>query len=116
MTKAIVIPAEIEIPMHVVDVTERDALGHLQQLVGGYIQVVPVEHDNVSFFANEEGKIQGLPLNERADTVWEFLLPQSYRVPGDYLVGDCVLIGCDPETGMNADVPAFLLEQLKLQD
>ncbi len=39
------------------------SLEDMQQLVGGYIQVVYPFPDEVALVCNEEGKLQGLPLN-----------------------------------------------------
>ncbi len=39
------------------------SLADMQQLVGGYIQVVYPFAEEVALVCNEEGKLQGLPLN-----------------------------------------------------
>lgn len=52
-------------------------------------------------FFNEEGKVIGLLANSRATRV----LGES-MLPGDYIAGDCVLAGFDPESGRTVELPA----------
>ncbi|MEW1959781.1 DUF3846 domain-containing protein [Kineococcus sp. NPDC059986] len=111
MAKGIVIPADEAQPMRVIDVRE---LSDLQFVVGGYIQPAPIERDDFSLYCDEEGKLKGYPLNQRADILWGAFLPEEYRMPGDHLVGDCVLASYDEEAEGYVDVPEFLLDQLKL--
>jgi Domain of unknown function (DUF3846) len=60
-------------------------LQELQQLVGGYIEVLraPEEH---WCFLNEEGKLKALPYNAEATA-----LLARYMARDDYLVGDVVI-------------------------
>ena len=61
-------------------------LEELQSFVGGPIEMVTTDDDNL-FFINEEGKLRNLPYNEQATAyVADRLLP------GDYIVGPAVLI------------------------
>jgi hypothetical protein len=68
------------------------ALGELQALVGGFIEVVPthyevVDHGPVFMVLNEDGKHLGLPINHYATA----LLHQAGGRPDDLVVGDVVL-------------------------
>ena len=44
---------------------EKFTLEELQRLVGGYIERVPMSNGK-SMYVNEEGKLNGLPYNEKA--------------------------------------------------
>lgn len=54
----------------------------LQQLVGGYIEVVPYK-DNIAIICDEEGKLKGKEIN----------ISFSY----DVIVGNCLFVGTDEE-------------------
>lgn len=97
MKDALVIPAQgapykAEIP------TNKE-LEELQRLVGGFIEYVPVYDEEqkevgLSLFCNEEGKIDGLPVNLRATHYFGFALQK-----GDVLVGDIVIMGPPDDDG-----------------
>lgn len=53
-------------------------LAQLQELVGGYIEMIAC--GGMWMVINEEGKLKGLPLN-----------PNDYMFPGDVVVGPAVL-------------------------
>lgn len=83
-------------------VTELDraaTLDELQAAVGGYIETVPFlekyEGDPAVAFCNEEGKLNGLPVNQTADNVWAANLAGTER--WDVLVGDIVILTGDTE-------------------
>ena len=103
---AITIPADPELPVTLTNV--EDSLKTFQAAVGGLIEAAPIEREDCSLFVNEEGKIYGLPFNPRGDALWHELLPGAWDRP-DWMVGDAVLTGFDPDTGDNADVPADLM-------
>lgn len=91
---------------YVTEIPDTDELAVLQSLVGGYIEVVPMDRP-VSVFCNEEGKIKGLPINYRADHV--------LGIPNDVLVGTVVVLGEvdeDGETTSLGDLTEPLLERL----
>lgn len=80
------------------DITKPPKLEEYQQIVGGYIEVVPYfdryEDGGCVAFCNEEGKLEGLPLNATATKLWIDLLGYD---PGDVLTGDIVVITGDQE-------------------
>lgn len=112
MTNALVIPADPSIPVHVETVA---GLPDYQRLTGGYIEAVPLDREDLTLFVNEEGKVVNLERNERADTLWRQLLT-SGRIPGDYIAGDAVLVGFDPETGEQIDVPQEFMTHLATRE
>ena len=60
-------------------------LEELQELVGGYIEVIYLPSDTI-MIVNEEGKLKGLPTNLNATKI----LYEYYKVT-NILVGDVVL-------------------------
>jgi hypothetical protein len=59
---------------------------NLQEAVGGYLEAVRTASGAV-LYINEEGKLYGLPLNVEAT-----LLTAGQLTPGDFIVGDAVLL------------------------
>jgi hypothetical protein len=69
---------------------EHIGLQYLQTQVGGYVQAVGIPDVGVSFYLNEEGKLEGLPVNARASR----LAHRHHAVrPSDFIVGDVVVVG-----------------------
>lgn len=101
--RALLIPAELSEPIRDVQIDGGDGcLDALQALVGGWIETIPhPTRDDVAPYFHEEGKLLDLPANWRATE----LLRESIR-PGDYIAGDCVLAGFDPDTGETVELPA----------
>lgn len=62
------------------------SLSELQEAVGGYIQLVSTKEGN-QMVINEEGKINGLPINAAATKMYQY---GQY----DLIVGDVVI--CKP--------------------
>jgi hypothetical protein len=71
-------------------------LEDLQNAVGGYIQIVPgfdkYKGKRCVAFINEEGKLDGLPYNEFATTMWMGLVGS---LSGDYIVGSIAIVTGD---------------------
>lgn len=82
-------------------VVEHNGLEDLQKLVGGDIETLPVGREDVAPFFNEEGKVNGLPRNERATK----LLAASL-MPEDHVAGDMVLCGLNTKTGDTVALPS----------
>lgn len=61
------------------------SLEELQQLVGGSIEIIPYQDEQV-FVVNEEGKLSQLPYNKKAT---EKLFLAHYT--NDYFVGDVLI-------------------------
>ena len=83
-------------------------LEHLKKAVGGYLEVVPLFSrfggKKCVAFCNEEGKLDGLPLNLTASALWiESVRQLSIDDPGyppsveDVLVGSVAIIQGDKE-------------------
>lgn len=60
-------------------------LKELQKYVGGYIQLIPLQ-DNLVMVINEEGKLLGLPRNDKATGLTNF-----HPDYDDYIVGNVVI-------------------------
>jgi len=97
MPMAIVIPADETLP---IEKKELNGLDDYQAAVGGWIESVPMPSGAMSMYINEEGKVHGLSMNKRATSIVESMLFQ-----GDFIVGDAIVVGFNPTTGDDADVP-----------
>jgi hypothetical protein len=68
--------------------TIEASLESYQKIVGGYIEVIYPFDDPVALICNEEGKIDGLPLNramyDESGNVW------------DIIAGTFLIVGADP--------------------
>jgi hypothetical protein len=70
------------------------SLRSLQTAVGGWVQAVDLD-DDLTIWVNEEGKIEGLPVNPIATRLWE-----KYIGAGtDIIVGTAVFTGGTDEDG-----------------
>lgn len=57
-------------------------------LDGGWLEIAPTPGSPFMMFCDEEGKLKGLPFNERANT-----LANRYRSWEDPLAGNVVIVG-----------------------
>lgn len=72
----------------------EDRLETWQQLVGGYIELFYPFEDDVAILCNDEGKIDGLPLNRAVkDANGEIL---------DIIAGTFAVVGLDDEDGFRS--------------
>jgi hypothetical protein len=74
-------------------------LEEMQRAVGGYIETVPYfdrfDGKPCVAFCNEEGKLQGEPINDRATGLWVTCLQSRNMVPHDILVGAVAIVTGD---------------------
>lgn len=74
--------------------TIKNELSELQKIVGGYIEVLPfTREDNVTIICNEEGKINGLPLNRslaHEGEIWEIIAGTMIIAGDDYENGEFI--------------------------
>jgi hypothetical protein len=87
---------------------EGSQLQDLNALVGGYIEAIGLWPE-VTAYLNEEGKLDGMLPNRRATQLARFT---QAIMPDDYIAGPLVVIGFDPETGENRDIPDSLANVL----
>ena len=75
---------------------EKAEYEYLKSSVGGYIESVPLESptDNLTMWCNEEGKLDGLPVNFAATHLWELSYGKT-----DIIMGDIVITGGADEDG-----------------
>lgn len=100
MATGVIIPADIE---SAVRQQQFNDLHDYQAAVGGLIEAIDLDHPPMSFFANEEAKLIGLPINQRATALWWLHVPAVYGI--DFLAGDVVLIGRPDEEGDTQSAP-----------
>ena len=95
----------VDVDGHALDLvitSGKRQLKALQTAVGGDIEVMMAPGSGL-IIMNENGKGLGLPVNERATTIWRLLFPLS----ADHLVGDVLFAGGDAN-GEFADCPPEL--------
>lgn len=68
---------------------ERDLLRHMQDEVGGFIELVPHRDASISCFVDEEGKLKDRQPNLIAT---RFFGP-AWLMPGDYIAGALLILG-----------------------
>lgn len=86
----------------------ENSLYGLQQIVGGYIEMVHLR-DGADLFCNEDGIRLGLPRNEYAQALVE---SHGQRPIIGHLLGDCLVLGETNAAGDSTDVPEWVFEYL----
>lgn len=83
----------------------------LQTLVGGYIDVAASEDNTISIFINDEGAINGMPVNELATGFWWAVNPAA-RASAQYLHGTAVVAGGPDSEGETTNIPEQIAETI----
>jgi hypothetical protein len=114
--KALVIRSEG--PIEEIELVGGDGqLKQLQELVGGYIQAIPLpdfvdRQGKATAYINEEGKFEpDCKPNMRAT---DFFVPGIGLMYGDYIAGTLVLCGFDVSTGEHAELPQPVIDRARL--
>ena len=82
-------------------------LAVLQDAVGGYIEAVDLA-DNLTMWVNEEGKLNGLPINPMATMLWE-----KHFGFTDVIVGDVIFTGGTGSEGETLGLSEETAEELR---
>jgi hypothetical protein len=69
---------------------ERPEYQKMKTTVGGWLEAI-YPASNVTMWCNEEGKIEGLPVNRNATALWYFLQPEA--AGRDTLSGTVIVTG-----------------------
>jgi hypothetical protein len=85
----------------------------LQRLVGGYIEATYVERGDVTFWINEEGKLNGLEPNPVGTALWYQGWP-NHRIE-DILVGTVVISGGADDQGETLSIPTGYRDKVLAQ-
>lgn len=78
----------------------------LSGAVGGLIEAVTLDGD-ITLWCNEEGKILGLPYNDKATLLWEKTFGAT-----DLIMGDVILTGGNDEEGETLPLSDSQLEKI----
>lgn len=78
----------------VVEFSNETAYAVLSGAVGGLIQMVELPAHDVTLWVNEEGKLDGLPVNAKATALWV----ENYGHT-DIIVGDVIITGGADDEG-----------------
>lgn len=106
MKKAIKLTAEGNASL--IDLTaDSNELLTLQMAVGGLIEAKTLE-GGYTLYMNEEGKLDNLPINERATEIWLANFPNF----PDVILGDVVIAGGRDEEGEQLGLDADYANQL----
>ena len=75
------------------DVKLEPTLKEAQAYVGGYVEGISMPNGDY-LIINEEGKLIGLPLNEKASKLWKSTFDNDDYITGrdDFVVGNAILI------------------------
>lgn len=96
MTKALVIPVD---PLEIrVEDLDAEQPGLLHRIIGGWLEAVAVPDHDAHMYVNEEGRLEGLPINEVASVLAR-----------KHIVGTAIVFGSHnkPEEG---DVPQAIID------
>lgn len=108
MIKIMVVPADLLLPVRLVDHDET-SLRAAQALVGGPIEPIGLTRPAATLYVNENGKIDGLPRNGRATLLAWVHVPELRGQ--DVIVGDAYLAG-PVRRGLDTGTPADLIAVL----
>ena len=75
------------------DKKNEPTLKAAQDFVGGYVEGITFPNGDY-LIINEEGKLMGLPLNEKASKLWKDTFDNNNYITGrdDFVVGPAILI------------------------
>ena len=93
----------------VVDIS-TDALATLQGAVGGWVQAIDIT-DTLTMWVNEEGKLEGLDHNPRAQQYFDM----RFGSGADIIVGDAVFTGGTDRNGDTLGLDSETIELLASQ-
>ena len=95
ITEILTNPETVKIVHDVVVHGKKPTLKEMQDIVGGYIELV-YDDGHTQIICNEEGKLLGLPINKEATDIWLELLEEGggYIVYNysDVLVGNILML------------------------
>lgn len=83
--------------VRVIDLDDGDTLTIMQQAVGGLIEAVNLS-PKCTLWCNEEGKLNGLPVNILASYIWHKALWPRVEEK-DVVVGDVIITGGTDQHG-----------------
>lgn len=88
-----------------IETKEFNGLKDYQDIVGGYIESIPLT-DDTDAFVNEDGKVLCQP-----NIFATFLAQVNSRLNhGDYVAGNMIVVGKPDAEGKDTDVPDWVLE------
>ena len=108
------ISADNAIPIEERTLESEGLYRQLQQAVGGFIEAVTLSRAEATLYCNEEGKLNRLPINNRATQfVWTY---DPRFVAVDVIVGDVVVVGLPDDEGYDTTLPDQTLAELLNDD
>lgn len=111
--KAIVITADNKVEIRDLELKDDSLLEALQEVVGGYIETVPIMLRNgLQMIVNEEGVILDLPVNLIASILYGAAIHDTF-IQGDVAIVDRGYRNGEPDLeGLSPDLANELLDEL----
>lgn len=114
---ALVIPVEGPLETIELPTGTTNSLARLQEIVGGYIQALPlpvfVDREPGSVYVNEEGKYASGKFGQFNPRATDFMVPGIGLFFGDYIAGPAILVGEGPE-GETTSAPEAAVKRARL--
>jgi Domain of unknown function (DUF3846) len=109
MHTAIVIPNDLAQPMRLEQLDQHD-VGAYHRLVAGNLEVLNIDRATASIYLNEDGKLNGLPINHRA-TALLWVHNSAFRGQ-DVIVGPAFIVGQPDTQADDTSAPDDLIDLL----
>jgi len=90
-----------------INLNEGNEYETLRSTVGGLIQAVDLD-DQITLWCNEEGKLIGLPYNDKATQMWENTFGLT-----DLIMGDTVFTGGTDDEGETLPLSIEQIQKIK---
>lgn len=105
----IVIPVDLNQPIRQQQLNKRD-LDAYREIVGGNLELVTLVWPPAGIYINEDGKLEGLPVNRRATALW--WAHNSASRGRDAIVGPAFVVGPADRKGDDTSAPDYLVDLL----
>lgn len=112
MIRAIKLPAELAEPAELVELEQTDVDAY-RKIIGGPLEVVLLDNPSSALYIHDEGKLEGLPLNIRANALaW---VHNSAIRGRDVIVGNALLVGPADKRAYERSAPKYYHDMMFTQ-
>jgi hypothetical protein len=110
LIRAVIVPADTEIAPFQGQIDNTD-LATYHYLVGGLIEAVTHINPPGTCYIDEEGKLKGRPVNQRATSFINTALPGFEGM--DFLVGTALFVGPVDDDGYDTNVSQLVINHFR---